>query len=511
MVLKKVILIFLILFSRIVSAQIYNEKFFSSGDSSTVKIADVIFDQNGKCIATGYIDSVHQSTFVTKIDLSGNVIWSNKYHCIYNNHPKSMIKTYDGGYSITGTMYWNALPRIFLMHLDSAGNFQWAHTYFNIYGQTALKIIQTRDSGYAIIGIKNHGFYVSFIIKADPSGNLLWSEKLNFSGIGTTLYSILELPDGDFYAVGCTRISDNAVHPMIWKVGQNGLSKKVWLVNNLYGTYWNIKPTIDSGFILTGFVTPVISFGVPYYGSITKLNKFMNIQWTKQLQQYTVRWAYSFEYSIPDSQAYYFSANNYYYGETYIFKTDLTGNIIWSKSIDTLLGNEIKTLSVNGNNLQIGLSKPNQFSLIKTDLTLQNTCFITTALISDSAIILTDTLFSKLHTPQSETDSTVQFTMIPFQMMDSILCLSTSINELKDYISNFYPNPANNKLFISTDAFATENKLIFSLHDLQGREILKMPYFKSSSIDLSSVPDGVYIAVLKGKEKEMRGKVIVQK
>ncbi|MEO8149283.1 MAG: T9SS type A sorting domain-containing protein [Bacteroidia bacterium] len=76
---------------------------------------------------------------------------------------------------------------------------------------------------------------------------------------------------------------------------------------------------------------------------------------------------------------------------------------------------------------------------------------------------------------------------------------------------SLYPNPATDKLYINAGTMLNEKKLVFTLTDLQGRSVLNTLYEASTPIDVSALPNGIYIATLKGKEKEVRGKVIIQR
>jgi hypothetical protein len=90
--------------------------------------------------------------------------------------------------------------------------------------------------------------------------------------------------------------------------------------------------------------------------------------------------------------------------------------------------------------------------------------------------------------------------------------LSTGIFDLDVGIPiSFYPNPASNEIYINTTKLAPDRDLLFSLYDLQGRTILQQHYDSTKPVDISTLPEGLYIATLKGKEKEVRGKVMVQR
>ncbi|MEO5569552.1 MAG: T9SS type A sorting domain-containing protein, partial [Bacteroidia bacterium] len=76
----------------------------------------------------------------------------------------------------------------------------------------------------------------------------------------------------------------------------------------------------------------------------------------------------------------------------------------------------------------------------------------------------------------------------------------------------FYPNPASTKLYLNPGSMENEKKILFTLYDLQGRAVLQKEVCDAAKpIDLSVVPEGLYVAVLKGKEKEVRGKVVIQR
>ena len=76
---------------------------------------------------------------------------------------------------------------------------------------------------------------------------------------------------------------------------------------------------------------------------------------------------------------------------------------------------------------------------------------------------------------------------------------------------NIFPNPARNEIHINLNNLAGEKNVIFTLVDLQGRNVLVQPYESSKLIDVSTLPDGLYIATLKGKEKEVSGKVMIKR
>ncbi|MEP7171377.1 MAG: T9SS type A sorting domain-containing protein, partial [Bacteroidota bacterium] len=104
--------------------------------------------------------------------------------------------------------------------------------------------------------------------------------------------------------------------------------------------------------------------------------------------------------------------------------------------------------------------------------------------------------------------------LLAFAKLDSLgNTVFTSIFNPVNYMLplSFYPNPASNDINISPGSMAAEKNLLFTLCDLQGRNLIQQQYDASKPVDVSTLPEGIYIAVLKGKEKEMRGKVVIQR
>ena len=58
---------------------------------------------------------------------------------------------------------------------------------------------------------------------------------------------------------------------------------------------------------------------------------------------------------------------------------------------------------------------------------------------------------------------------------------------------------------------AGEKKLFFTLVDLQGRNVLEQQHDSSKPIDVSTLPEGLYMATLKGKEKQASRKVMIKR
>jgi hypothetical protein len=74
-----------------------------------------------------------------------------------------------------------------------------------------------------------------------------------------------------------------------------------------------------------------------------------------------------------------------------------------------------------------------------------------------------------------------------------------------------FPNPARNEIHISQNNMAGEKNVFFTLVDLHGRNVLDQRYESLKPMNVSTLPEGLYIATLKGKEKAVSGKVMIKR
>jgi aminopeptidase YwaD len=82
----------------------------------------------------------------------------------------------------------------------------------------------------------------------------------------------------------------------------------------------------------------------------------------------------------------------------------------------------------------------------------------------------------------------------------------------KDYQVSFYPSPAKDTLNINLGNLS-ETNYVFSLIDMQGKEVLHMPMENAhliESISLGGLSKGMYLAVLQTSTKKVTKKIIVE-
>ncbi len=220
-------------------------KINSSGDTLWSKITSLnntnIFIVDGEqtsdsgFILTGYSSQndapYHNRIFTARLDVSGNMLWTNTSYVGNINHIGYSVKqTPDDGFLIIGTfsdcspcyshtflikltsagfISWSKeyslssgancngfdfviVPDGYVCYLNSglmktdfAGNIVWTKFYnFSLGGSCnncAPKLLMTSDSAFILLAGGFYGFGGSTIVKTDPDGNILWADDLVFN------------------------------------------------------------------------------------------------------------------------------------------------------------------------------------------------------------------------------------------------------------------------------------------------------------------------------------------
>ena len=218
-----------------------------------------------------------------KTDSQGDSIWTQEYTFLSDEAELVKVElTLDGGYILCGTQY-NYNPFVkngVMIKTDVNGNQQWYKTFIDV--ETARSIKQTSDGGYIITGDirTQQGDLDVWLAKTDSQGNLLWNN--NFGGN-----------------------------------------------NNDHGT--SVKQTSDGGYIIAGVYRLMP-------GDTTDAS---NVYLIKTDSQGAVDWDIIYSnnntsdqcWDVIESNAGYVLFSNINQGEEFeLFKTDLLGNTVWTKS-----------------------------------------------------------------------------------------------------------------------------------------------------------------------------------
>lgn len=268
----------------------------SGGDrgNSIVQASDGGFVITGRTIS--YSSGGDSDMYITKFDSAGNLSWNKTWGRAGNDSGKSLSKTSDGGYVVTGEtceyryticvsfiakydstggLMWNmsgggnsivqtsdggyaAIYGTDIKKYDSAGNLSWGKTWGGV-GNSGSSLVQTSDGGYAVSGTTSvygtSGGDDAILVRFDSNGNLSWSKTWGGAG-DESGNSIVQTDDGGYIIVGTTATSIPSYHQSFFAVKFDSSGNLSW--NKSYvAEYWytsgeSIVQTSDGGYAIAG-------------------------------------------------------------------------------------------------------------------------------------------------------------------------------------------------------------------------------------------------------------------
>ncbi len=214
-------------------------------------------------ILTGYTKSFGlggNDVLLIKTDSSGNSQWIRTFGGAQDDEGYCLTLDHDGGYVIAGaTSSSGAGSRdVFLIKTDETGNQVWSRTLGGMSSDGARSIQKTSDGGFIITGWTfsyGPGFVGNaWLVKTDSSGNLQWSQAFGGSDVDRG-YSVQETTDGGYIFTGYTA-SYGAGLDDLWLIKTNSIGNLLWNKTfggsgRDYGHY--VQQTMDGGFVITGY------------------------------------------------------------------------------------------------------------------------------------------------------------------------------------------------------------------------------------------------------------------
>ncbi|MCF8298457.1 MAG: T9SS type A sorting domain-containing protein [Saprospiraceae bacterium] len=195
-------IISIILFSQSLIGQTkYFNNIYNPNSSWAIGLSIISNDSNYICIGRSY-DSSKTSNTIILLSINKNGILDtviNYGDTLTTNYPGfcSLVKSYENGYFISGSVNIDGNSYGLIMNLDSDFNLKWKR----VLGDTINNFIflqgkPTSDSGYIITGdiYKNPNDNDILLIKTDSLGNKLWQKTYNYIGADRG-WNVIQTPD----------------------------------------------------------------------------------------------------------------------------------------------------------------------------------------------------------------------------------------------------------------------------------------------------------------------------
>lgn len=190
--------------------QTANGGYFVGGTSKSVVSGDKTEPRKGV-----------QDYWVLKLDSTGNIIWQKSLGGSAEQNLNDVLQTADGGFILTGQSTSDAGgdksensqgADFWIVKLNASGIIEWENTIGGNKSDIPNSTIATSDGNYLITGSSNSdisgdkteaNFYALdyWILKIDPTGNILWQKTIGGANVDTGSHAI-ELNDGSYLIAG---------------------------------------------------------------------------------------------------------------------------------------------------------------------------------------------------------------------------------------------------------------------------------------------------------------------
>jgi hypothetical protein len=441
------------------------------------------------------------SNAIVRTDKNGTVLFSQQHKSGFNVST-NMIKTLDGGYvmSVRSLQIQNIYSQQ-LIKLDNTFNTVWVKRYENSAFNQG-KILQAADSSYVLYGTSDDDIY---LVKSDQLGVPVFTNTYSNASTFKSISDAKETSDQGFIILG--RYQDGAqVNSFIIKTNSVGVIE--WAKN--YESpdkpyFQNILQTPNGGYLISGY-----TWTNPANTILLMTDSVGNILWNKifsNVEAGKLRRTNAGDYFL------FGSISQRDTSDYVLIKVNSAGDTLWTRSYGLDLGwgeypeDAIQTLDdgflICG---RVGFSPSDPAYIVKTDPLGFTACNIFQPVFS----ILSSNYTVSATTFANTTGFTYQVlvdTISADNILDSLACFSTGIEEQKDYTRlSLFPNPANNQLTISlANAGELRSPCLF-LYDGIGKLVMNfngdaIAGRRQLEIDVTSLRQGAYYVLLVNDSK----------
>lgn len=231
--------------------------------------------------------------FLFKTDLYGNQIWE---VCIPDTLTSKLIYSsvvVSDGLILTGydrNISSNKYSTL-VIKIDTSGAIIWQKSIGDsIRDNYALSIIQTFDGGFALTGLIadpiSSPVWEGYLIKTDSAANVIWTKE--YTGpLRDPLHSIKQLEDSSFIMTGVSNFALGSGELRFIKTDSSGSmtfdTSYIFLGNNTQ-IGWDISKSLEGGYIIGGTTG---SAGVTTRGLIFKTDYSGNVIYSKILSEFS--------------------------------------------------------------------------------------------------------------------------------------------------------------------------------------------------------------------------------
>lgn len=472
----------------------------------------------GKVRISGSVS--HDDLYLIKTDANGDTLWTRIYGKTTTNEVGYCVRqTLDGGYIVTGNAYTAAGINVYLIKTNAGGDTLWTRTFGGTAADQGYDVRQTNDGGYIITGRTSSfgsGPDNVYLLKTDANGILTWTKT--YGGPNPDYGNAVQQTADGGYIIGGVTYSFPPGDKNAYLIKTDTAGNLSWS-KTFGGTADDdasaVQQTSDNGYILAGGTESSGSGGADVY--LIKTDANGDTLWTKALGGTSYENGAGVQQTTDGGYIICGKTSSFGVGSTavYLVKTDLGGNVIWSKTYGGAGSFQDVAYSVQqtadhgyvltGFVTSFGVAS--DVYLIKTDSSGNTACNH-----GNPATILSATSTS-VGNPSTTTSSGGTATTMITSVGNgcAIFDCSTSgvpENEMTNNIIRIYPNP-NNGIFSVWIEETSGNGAIAEIFNTTGCNIYSS-YITGNyeMINLSRYPAGIYFLQIQTENNSIIKKFI---
>lgn len=468
---------------------------FQSGSAQQAIYTKVYYDMTGSAqvyatIATpdqGFLMAGERNDqpLIMKIDPSGNILWQKRLALPYS-HLYCAIATQDSGFLLAGKIA-NPAPAFedFLcVKLNQAGDTLWTRAIDLGIEDRAFGITESADHAIMITGYSTpDGASPSSIavVRLDSAGNFLWGRTFYSGNSANVGRAICQVPDGGFVVTGSiANASPFREGLMLMKLTLDGELSWIKKEDNITGVHsqgYDIKP-LPGGLIVYGTDTDA---GV----SLMKTDLSGNVIWSKGYIWSNTAW-----YGTPAAKlgqtaqgGFLLVQNLDMFGPGGAAKTDSSGNVIWSDFVVVISNSALETsdggclISGNGPIYGVSLSPSDrpQIGIIKTDSTGNSTECVNLGGFWDSpnpVSWMTPPITSTIKGTGSEIHPVI-ISSVDLDTTSGCVTVFGSVVEDQPQSNSLviFPNPSDGTFSLEFSGPVTSETMLLEIFDCRGEQV----------------------------------------
>jgi len=248
----------------------YPDPFFASTYNESNSTSDVVQLQNSDLLLTG---AIHNQPALFRTDLNGIRKWVKVlYDSGYSFNLGQIILFNASTIYMLGSISYPQYGAI-LIKADTSGNIIWSKRIFKIKQTSAISMIKTYDDKFVIFASDTSG---SVLVKIDTSGTAVWNKRYytNYTPAPTYAYpyggyaydgpgNIIELPDHSI------TLATTMLQMFVPNSGYGYTAATIIKVDSNSNILWakKIQPSIPTGFFYMYNGPSVTGVGDIFYGS----------------------------------------------------------------------------------------------------------------------------------------------------------------------------------------------------------------------------------------------------